>query len=125
MAVRPPARAASRISFVVDADLQVEDTRGRTMTITVHNGRGTIVVPRTALRLSSLRALPGDRGRWAAEVQRLIGPALEIDVLCEQRTIARLSFASSGNWFARLLGLGPVDISLPGVIAALVLGRPR
>jgi hypothetical protein len=126
MEVRPHAGAARRVPVAVDADLQIQDPWGRTMAITVHDGRGTIVVPRSALRYSSLRDLPRDRARWVAELQRLLGVAgLAIEVSCEGRTIARLAAAGGGNWLAWVLRLGPVDILLSGIVAALVLGRPR
>lgn len=119
---RPPGRAAGRVSLVIDADLQIEDPWGRPITITVHDGRGTVVVPRAALRYSSLRALPRDRARWSAGLRRLLeASGLTIEVTCEGRTIATISGASKGNWLARLLRLGPAEIRLRNVLASLVL----
>jgi hypothetical protein len=122
---RSPARTARQVPVVVDADLRIDDPWGRTTAITVHDGRGTIVVPGGALRYSSLRALPRDRARWSAWMRHVLAASgLAIEVTCKGRTIATISVASNGNWLARLLRLGPMDIRLRGVLAALLLPAP-
>lgn len=125
MADRPPARAVSPVSLDVHADLRIDDPWAGTMTVTVRDGRGTVVVPRTALRYSSLGALPRDRARWSAGLQRALGAlGLTINVMCEGRTIASISAASDGNWLGRLLRLGPVQVHGLGVLAAWALPAP-
>jgi hypothetical protein len=123
---RPPPWTTDKVSLVFDAELRVDDPLGRSMTVTMRDGRGTIVVPRAALRYSAVRTLTRNRARWGAGIQRLLDAlGLTIEVTCEGRTIAIISGASSGNWLARLLRLGPVDVRLLGVLAALALPAPE
>jgi hypothetical protein len=123
---RPPPWTTDKVSLVFDAELLVDDPLGRSMTVTMRDGRGTIVVPRAALRYSAVRTLTRNRARWGAGIQHLLDVlGLTIEVTCEGRTIAIVSGASSGNWLARLLRLGPVDVRLLGVLAALALPAPE
>lgn len=112
--------------MTVDADLQIEDPSGCMYVVKVQDGRGQVVVPRSALRYRSLRALAPDRGRRIADVQRLLEAAgVALEVICDGQTLARVSAAEGGNWLARVLRLGPIHVRLVGLLAALVLRGRR
>lgn len=116
------------VLLIVEAELQVDDPWGRAWSIKVRDGRGSIDLPRAALGYTTLRSLPrsSQRERWAMQCQHALAAAgVTIDVLCAGRCVARLAPESRGNRLGRLLRLGPVEVSLGAVIAAIVFRRAR
>lgn len=118
----------ARASLEADCDLRLTDPSGRQFTIAARGGRGTVSLPRSALSLRTLKQLPETDALqlWAVEVERALGLCgLALDVVCAGRTVARLIPGRPGNWIARLLRLGPLQVRVGGVLAALLLPRSQ
>jgi hypothetical protein len=112
----------------VDAEMRIVDPSGREMRISTQGGRGTVVVPRSAISLRSWRSLPplAVRKRWAGDLQRAVAAAsLQLDVISAGRTVARLMPDGRGNWLGRSVGLGPLEVRLLGVLGALLFPRSQ
>lgn len=111
-----------------DCDLRLIDPSGRQFTIAARGGRGRVSLPRSALSLRTLNQLPEREARrlWAVEVERALGLCgLALDVACAGRIVARVIPGRPGNWVARLLRLGPVQVRVGGVLAALLFPRSQ
>ncbi len=83
-----------------------------------------------ARRLSDLFALRRHRrSRTAAKgflgnAHRIVAHThLPVRVCASGIEVARLAPSSRGGWIASLTGLGPVDVSLSGVVRALLTSR--
>jgi hypothetical protein len=113
----------------IDADLEIEDPWGRSMTVRVRDGHCTIEVPRRALGLRTLKSLPpaSERAAWMSRVQQVVPLAApQFRVTCGGHTVARLTPGNAhGNWLGRRLGVAPFEVRLMGVIAAVLLPRRR
>lgn len=112
----------------IDADLEIEDPWGRRLHLRVRDSRGVVAVPRAVLGFRTLRGLPPRRER-AARMQDLLPfvsrAGLHLGVTCGGRTVARLGPQSRGNWLGRLLRVAPVELSLGGILAAVLLPPRR
>jgi hypothetical protein len=113
----------------IEADLEIEDPWGRSMSLRVRNGYCTIEIPRAALGLSTLKALPppGERAAWMRRIEQVVPIATpRFLVTCGGRTVARFNPESArGNWLGRMLGVAPFEVRLSGIVAAVLLPRRR
>jgi hypothetical protein len=113
----------------IDADLEIEDPWGRSMSLRVRNGHCTIEIPRAALGLRTLKSLPppGERAAWMRRIERIVPIATpRCRVTCGGRTVARLTpERARGNWLGRMLGVAPFEVRLTAIVAAVLLPRRR
>jgi hypothetical protein len=113
----------------IEADLEIEDPWGRSISLRVRSGHCTIEIPRAALGLRTLKSLPppGARAAWMRRIGQVVPIATpRFRVTCGGRTIAWLTPESArGNWLGRMLGVAPFEVRLTGIIAAVLLPRRR
>ena len=90
----------------------------------------SIVVELPSLRagLAALKRWPGGRGGRAASIRRvhdgLVAAGLTLDVRVGPKRFARLGVGARPNLASRVLGLGPMEVGLVGLISRKRPGGP-
>jgi hypothetical protein len=118
--------APGRRGLLVDGIISLSGPTGGRITIRGLGERIAIDIERPLLTLALVSRRPSRaaRRRWLLAGQSALDLAkVSVDLCVDGHPVGRFDWKTRGTAFTRLLGLGPIDLSLRRLILALVRGR--
>ncbi len=119
----PTTVAPGRRSLLIDGTLSLSGPAGERITVRGLGERMTVDIERISLGgvLRAARPSRAARRRWLDAGQAVLGVAeVGVELSLGGYPIGRYDRATKGTIVARLLGLGPMDLSLRRLLTALL-----